>query len=83
MQTIGAFEAKTHFSALLEQVAQGEEIMISRRGKLVARLVPIEKTHDIARAKKAISQLRTFAKQNTQPFDWEEWKQFRDEGRGS
>ena len=81
MQTIGAFEAKTHFSALLEQVAQGEEIMISRRGKLVARLVPIEKAHNIAQAKKAALQLRAFAQQNTQAFDWEEWKRFRDEGR--
>ncbi len=32
-------EAKTHFSKLLEAIEQGEEIVIARRGKPVARLV--------------------------------------------
>lgn len=41
MKTIGAFEAKTHLSALLEEVARGEEITITRHGKAVARLVPV------------------------------------------
>ena len=40
MRKFGAFEAKTHLSALLEAVAAGEEIVITRRGKPVARLVP-------------------------------------------
>jgi prevent-host-death family protein len=40
LETFGAFDAKTHFSALLERVADGEEILITRRGKAVARLVP-------------------------------------------
>jgi prevent-host-death family protein len=40
MKTVGAFEAKTHLSTLLEQVAQGEEITITRHGKAVARLIP-------------------------------------------
>ena len=38
--SVGAFEAKTHFSALLERVASGEVIQITRRGVPVARLVP-------------------------------------------
>jgi prevent-host-death family protein len=41
MREVGAFEAKTHLSALLEAVAAGEEITITRRGKPVARLVPV------------------------------------------
>ncbi len=40
MRTVGTFEAKTHLSALLEQVARGEEIIITKHGKAVARLVP-------------------------------------------
>ena len=40
MITIGAFEAKTHLSALLERVAQGESIRITRHGKPIARIVP-------------------------------------------
>ena len=42
MIEVGAFEAKTQLSMLLEQVSQGEEVLIRRRGKPVAKLVPIE-----------------------------------------
>ena len=38
--TVGAFDAKTHLSALLERVRQGERITITRRGVPVALLVP-------------------------------------------
>lgn len=38
---INIHEAKTHFSKLLERVARGEEIVIARAGKPVARLVPL------------------------------------------
>ncbi len=40
MREIGAFEAKNKLGALLDRVEQGEEIVITRRGKAVARLVP-------------------------------------------
>ena len=43
MKSIGSYEAKTHLPALLDQVAAGEEITITKRGIPVARLVPIEK----------------------------------------
>jgi prevent-host-death family protein len=39
--TVGAFEAKTHFSALLGRVARGESITITRHGEAVARLAPV------------------------------------------
>ena len=42
MQTINIHEAKTHLSRLLEQVADGEEIVIAKAGKPIARLVPLE-----------------------------------------
>jgi prevent-host-death family protein len=38
---VNVHEAKTHFSKLLERVAGGEEIVIAKSGKPVARLVPI------------------------------------------
>lgn len=41
--TIGAYEAKTRFSALLEKVEAGEEFTITKHGTPVARLVPIKK----------------------------------------
>lgn len=39
-KSVGVHEAKTHLSRLLERVAGGEEIAITRRGEEVARLVP-------------------------------------------
>ena len=41
MRQVGAFEAKTHLSELLAAVEAGEEITITRRGRAVARLVPV------------------------------------------
>jgi prevent-host-death family protein len=40
MREIGVYEAKTHLAALLDAVAGGETVVITRRGKPVARLVP-------------------------------------------
>jgi prevent-host-death family protein len=39
---VNVHEAKTHFSRLLVQVGKGEEIIISKAGKPVARLIPVE-----------------------------------------
>ena len=41
--TIGAYEAKTHLSELLEKVEAGEEITITKHGAPVAKLVPVKK----------------------------------------
>jgi prevent-host-death family protein len=41
--TVGSFEAKTHLPQLLERVARGEKILITRHGKPVALLVPAPK----------------------------------------
>ncbi len=41
METIGAFEAKTHLAALLDRVAKGEKITITRRGIPAAVLTPV------------------------------------------
>lgn len=39
---VGVHEAKTHLSRLLKRVAAGEEIVIARSGRPVARLIPVE-----------------------------------------
>jgi prevent-host-death family protein len=41
MQLVNIHEAKTHLSKLLDQVAAGEEVVIARNGKPVARLSPL------------------------------------------
>ncbi len=42
MISIGAYEAKTHLSDLLERVARGERITITRYGVPIAMLVPVD-----------------------------------------
>lgn len=42
MREVGASKARTHFSALLDEVARGETIIITKRGRAVARLTPPE-----------------------------------------
>ena len=41
MATMGVYEAKTHFAALVERVQTGEEITITKHGAPVAKVVPI------------------------------------------
>ncbi|MCE5200445.1 MAG: type II toxin-antitoxin system prevent-host-death family antitoxin [Armatimonadota bacterium] len=42
METVGSYEAKTHFSALLNRVAKGEKITITKHGVPIAVLIPPE-----------------------------------------
>ena len=53
MREVGAFEAKNRLGALLDWVASGEEVLITRHGKAVARLVPATPTFDRAKARQA------------------------------
>jgi prevent-host-death family protein len=49
MRTVSAREANQGFSKLLRAVVEGEEVVITRRGKPVARLAPIEPAADVER----------------------------------
>ena len=78
MITLGAFEAKTHLSSLLDRVAQGEEVVITKRGKPVARLVPIEPAPkpDLDAVVERLIELRKQTR-----LDGLSWKELRDAGR--
>ncbi len=66
MNTIGVFDAKNRLTALIDDVERGgEEVVITRRGKPVARLVPVEEGFNRARAAQAAEDLRTVSKGNT------------------
>ena len=41
--TVGTFEAKTHLSQLLDEVQNGNEVTITKRGRPIARLIPYKK----------------------------------------
>jgi prevent-host-death family protein len=57
MAKVTAFEAKTRFGELLERVAQGEEVVITRHDRPVARLVP-EGTPRLDDVRRAVTGLR-------------------------
>lgn len=78
MLTVGAFEAKTHLSSLLERVERGEEVVITRHGKAVARLVPAEKI-DRERVKEVIAKLKELRVGSS--LGGLSWKELRDVGR--
>lgn len=78
MITIGAFEAKTHLSSLLDRVAAGEEVVITKHGKPVARLIGAQQI-DRARVTNAFEKLKSLRETTT--LGGLSWKELRDEGR--
>lgn len=78
LDTVGAFEAKTHLSDLLDRVERGERFTITRHGKPVAKLMPLDDQRDAARIEAAIEGIKEFASRHTLDCDW---KQLRDAGR--
>lgn len=58
MATVGAFEAKTKLSELLDMVERGEEVTITRHGEPVAKLVPVRGDAEQARVKALIEEIK-------------------------
>ncbi len=54
---VGAYEAKSHFSELLEKVEAGEEFTITKHGTPIARLVPIKKKYSRDERRAAIERI--------------------------
>jgi prevent-host-death family protein len=78
MSPIGAFEAKTHLSELLDRVEAGEELVITRHGRPVARLVPVADAQQ-QRAAEAVKRLRAWRGGAT--LGGLDWRELRDAGR--
>lgn len=78
MVKVGAYEAKTQFSALLERVAAGEEVIITKHGRPVARLTKAD-VADKAEVDAAIARIKELRKGTT--IGEGGWKAARDEGR--
>ena len=57
MHEVGAFEAKNTLAALLDEVERGDEVLITRRGKPVARLVPATSGFDREKARRTAQEL--------------------------
>lgn len=78
MIEVGAFEAKTHLSALLDKVRHGEEVVITKHGKAVARLIPAE---DAERSEVDTTIKELLALRKGLTLGGDSWKDLRDEGR--
>ncbi len=86
MATVTAFEAKTRFGQLLERVARGEEVIITKHDRPVARLVPEGRAslESVRRAVAELRELRTKIAARTlgkPKLSFEEFKSARNEGR--
>ena len=64
MIVVGTLEAKTRLASLLDLVAKGEQVTITKHGTPVARLVPVS-SGGSERAREAIARLKTFHKDQT------------------
>ena len=62
MKEVGAFEAKNRLGTLLDWVEQGEEVIITRRGRAVARLVPASSGADREQARDAARRIREMSR---------------------
>lgn len=62
MREVAAFEAKSRLGQLLDWVESGEEVVITRRGKIVARLVPPSLAFNRERSRKAVEKIREMRK---------------------
>jgi prevent-host-death family protein len=79
VESIGLFEAKTHLSELIARAERGEEVIITRHNKPVAKLVPVHAaSSDVAGRHAAVRALLDAARGRTLGLDW---KALRDEGR--
>ena len=58
---VGSYEAKTHLPSLLERVAKGERFTITKHGKPIAQLVPVEQ-EETTDVRAVIERMRAFRK---------------------
>ena len=84
MKHVGIFEAKTHLSNLLEEVEKGGEVVITRHGKPVAKLVQCASRPDpelVAKRRQALLELREMAQKRKTRTSLKMIKSWINEGR--
>jgi prevent-host-death family protein len=84
MKHVGIFEAKTHLSNLIEEVADGAEIVITRHGAPVAKLVRYAPQPDpeiVAKRRRGLLEIRELVRKRGTRISPKEIKSWIDEGR--
>jgi prevent-host-death family protein len=77
--TVGAYEAKTHLPRLLDDVAHGSVVVITKHGKPVAKLVPYAEPHREDR-RRVFEEMRALAA-SVPPWTGVSYRELIDEGR--
>lgn len=82
MREIGAFEAKNTLGSLLDLVQKGEEVVITRHGKPVARLIPEYEARNRQAAREAVARIRARKLKRTGSVpSVDDWIVYKNEGR--
>ncbi|MBN1341496.1 MAG: type II toxin-antitoxin system prevent-host-death family antitoxin [Phycisphaerae bacterium] len=79
MNTVGAFEAKTHLSQLIDRVAKGERFTITRHGVPVAMLIPLAEEGPAREVGEIVEELARF--RAAHPLEGISIRELIDEGR--
>jgi prevent-host-death family protein len=80
MKSVGSYEAKTHLPSLLSQVEQGESIIITKRGKVIAKLIPAFDTEQ-RDVKQVIDEFRAYSQRQARTLGTMTIRDMIEEGR--
>ncbi|MDR2329821.1 MAG: type II toxin-antitoxin system prevent-host-death family antitoxin [Comamonas sp.] len=85
MHSVGIYEAKTRFSALVELVEQGEEVRITRHGKEVVRMLPMRRKPVITdeQIARELAQIEALQASIAPPLEADSVPQLRRRGRSA
>jgi prevent-host-death family protein len=80
MTSVGSYEAKTHLPQLLERVARGEKIMITKHGRPAAMLVPALAAEE-KDVREVIAEFKAYSKRQKRTLEGIDFRDMIDEGR--
>jgi prevent-host-death family protein len=80
MKSIGSYEAKTHLPRLLGEVQKGESIVITKRGKPIARLIPAD-SQERPDVKQVIADFRAYSQRQGRTLGGMSIREAIEEGR--
>jgi prevent-host-death family protein len=80
MTTISFYEARTHFSQLLDEVARGKKVLITRRGKPAALLLP-PPAADKKDVRKVIAEFKAFSERQGRTLGGQSAREWIEQGR--
>ena len=80
MKSVGTYEAKTHLPSLLSEVEKGQSIIITKRGRVIAKLVPAsdDEQRDV---KQVIAELRAYSQRQGRTLGGLNLRDMIEEGR--